>query len=82
MKTLEELNQKSWYRFFKVVYVIMWLPYPLILLVIISVGGSGVVKGCLIMTLIYIFCVEGIRRAFYYVLLGQLFPTLRIPEKK
>jgi hypothetical protein len=51
MKTLAELNQKPWYRFFKVVYVIMWLPYPL-LLYALSTIGEGPIKGCLIMTLL------------------------------
>jgi bacteriorhodopsin len=76
MRTLEELNQKPWYRFFKVVYVIMWLPYPL-LLYVLSTSGEGAIKGCLIMTLVYVLFAEGIRRAFYYVLLGQLFPKAR-----
>ncbi len=73
MKTLQELNQKPWYRFFKVVYVIMWLPYPLILYFLIIVNAS--VEACLIMTLLYILFVEGIRRAVYYVLIGELFPN-------
>lgn len=72
MKTLEELNQKPWYRFFKVVYVAMWLPYPLIFYVLTT--GDGAIKANLIMTVIYVLFAEGIRRAFYYVLLGQLFP--------
>jgi membrane protein YqaA with SNARE-associated domain len=80
MRTLEELNQKPWYRFFKVVYVIMWLPYPLILYVLTTVDGA--IKACLIMTLVYVLFAEGIRRAFYYVLLGQLFPKAKKPQAK
>jgi fucose permease len=72
MRTLEELNQKPWYRFFKVVYVIMWLPYPLMLYAFSTFEGA--IKACLIMTLVYVLFVEGIRRAVYYVLLGRLFP--------
>lgn len=78
MKTLEELNQKPWYRFFKVVYVVMWLPYLLLFYVIWSVSALGdAIKGCLIMTIVYVLFAEGIRRAFYYILLGRLFPRQR-----
>jgi len=27
MKTLEELNEKAWYRFLKVIYILLYLPY-------------------------------------------------------
>jgi hypothetical protein len=87
MRTLEELNQKPWYRFFKVVYVVMWLSYPLFLYVLCLSNREapdivGTVKGCLILTLVYVLFAEGIRKAFYYILLGQLFPKARKPQTK
>lgn len=76
MKTLEELNQKPWYRFLKVIYFVMWLPYPLIFYALSTLDSA--LKACMIMTVIYVLFVEGIRRAVYFVLLGQLFPKAKI----
>mgnify|MGYP001397526104 CR=1 FL=1 len=38
MKTLKELNEKAWYRLIKVLYVLLYLPY---LLVLFIAYGSG-----------------------------------------
>jgi hypothetical protein len=31
MKTLQELNDRAWYRFLKIIYILVWLTYPPIL---------------------------------------------------
>jgi hypothetical protein len=76
MKTLEELDEKSWYRLLKVLYIVLWLPYPLMLYVL-ATTSEGPVRACIIMTGLYILFCEGIRRAFYYVLIGTIFPNKR-----
>jgi hypothetical protein len=80
MKTIEELNRKPWYRLLKVLYVVMWLPYPLMLYSLATVAQRPV-TACLMMTFLYVLFSEGMRRAFYYVVAGAVFPKKKEPAK-
>lgn len=40
MKTLNELNEKVWYRFLKVLYILCYLPYFLVLFMVINFEGK------------------------------------------
>ena len=114
MKTIKELNEKVWFRFFKVLYILLAIPYiPLlfwrkffeeinkkawhrslkalyVLLVIpythtsflilledilkIKFRTNPYIVAFIVDSTIYFLMVEFLRRVFYYVILGKVFP--------
>ncbi len=82
IETISQLNSKAWYRLLKVIFIvafsIVWLIYNLIVYYSgISVVGtiSDTQKSFFtIGNLIIFFVFEGIRRVFYYIVLGTIKP--------
>lgn len=81
MKTIKELNEKPWYRFVKVVYILFFvLIYGLILIDLYSqIGDLFEYRIAYIMELLGMIIIppllfELFKRLFYYIFLGKLFP--------
>lgn len=86
MKTLSELNEKTWYRMAKVIYGGAYLLFLSAELYYIfrsrsyyfeNVGLTlmpGTIKSMIIFTVVSLVIYEAIRRAFYYVIFRTPFP--------
>lgn len=71
MKTIKELNEKIWYRAIKSIYVILFVSITLWFIYWIIIYGpeSDILQISIILLILEIF-----KRAFYYIVLWNLFP--------
>ena len=79
-KTIEELNQKAWYRLLKVVYGLSFVFFSVKSLIFVTeefLKNEYVMLGCVLYILYPIFiytALEFTRRLFFYVMLGTMKP--------
>jgi hypothetical protein len=74
MKTIGELNDRAWYRFLKVVYCVIYVMAIAMSLFLALSGNEKYIGTVTIGILVIVLLMEGIRRAFYYTILGKLMP--------
>lgn len=71
-KTLQDLQQTIWYRFVKVLYMLILL---LTVVIVIAVYGNEDFSILTLYIFIALLVFEIIRRVFYYIVFGTFFPS-------
>jgi hypothetical protein len=69
MKTIAELNQKIWYRFLKVLYILVFIPVFIVPVLLIGTFGGSLLS----LLIVYVLFAMG-QRLFYYIVLGSFIP--------
>lgn len=70
MKTLSELKEKPYFRFFKVLYFLLTVPLVVPLYIAFDEGWSEL----LFWIFVYLIILEIIKRVVYYIFLGKINP--------
>ncbi len=73
-RTLKELYQNKWYRLAKVIYIVSYVVVVLYQLDDFSERGYYTLPEMLLYLLFIIILFEAVRRGFYYVIFGTIFP--------
>ena len=87
MKSLEELNKKRWYRFLKVLYFLVLIltlfsiPIAVGINIFEDLWGGSEWLAVFIAIIIVLSIIECIRRIFYYIYFGTIFPQKNISIK-
>ncbi|WP_407057151.1 zinc-ribbon domain-containing protein [Desulfobacter postgatei] len=73
LSELEKLNKKMWYRSLKVIYFLVIISY-IIVSFNFAIIEENSIRGFIILVLIILIIAEIIKRSFYYIYLGKIFP--------
>ena len=78
ISNLQELNEKWWYRFIKVVFiasVLLFLAFVLLIIFVVNAGDlSGIITWSVGALIVVLTLAHLLRKLFYYIVLGTFNP--------